>query len=69
VKAIRELLEFIAEQAVAADLGRRLLQDAVTAREAQIRRAIKAEKEVDRLTHELEKALAIRPSIQQEVTK
>jgi DNA primase large subunit len=52
VNAIRELAAIIAEQAVAADLGRRLLQDAVAAREAQIRRAIKAEKEVDRLTRD-----------------
>jgi hypothetical protein len=61
VSAIRELLEFIAEQAVAADLGRRLLQDEVAARR-------RAEREVDRLKKELDKALAVGQSIQQEVT-
>jgi hypothetical protein len=61
MKAIRQLLEFIVQQAVAADLGRRLLQDEVAARR-------RAEREVDRLKTELDKALAVRPSIQQEVT-
>jgi hypothetical protein len=57
VSAIRELLEFIAEQAVAADLGRRLLQDEVAARR-------RAEREVDRLKKELDKELVARLDLQ-----